>query len=688
MPRIAACPRERLPLAVDPEGIKGRAAVRRETASTPDDKEDEIFVLAGEHPSIKPEDLYSLPVVTGASVSPKGSSVAYVVTTMNGPDDSYVGSIHVASLQEDWPPHVYTRTSARDMQPRWSPDGKRLLFTSDRGERRQLWFIDVDGGEPYAGPTIDGNVQSAVFSPDGRMVAVVATSDAGRREVARRGWRRIDRMRYRADGAGYLDDLPQVWLIDLGAGASRRVTDGVCWAGSPAWSADSTAIAYVAEHRREADTLWRTELWVAGAWETAKPNKIFSLGGAIEAPAWHPDGSRIFFVGFEDAAGYAVAPLRLFSVGADGSDSRCLTAAEDWVCGNPVLNDLESTGGVSAPVVLSDGSALVLGASHGSTGVYRVGAGGAERLTPRSHTISEFSAERRLAAIASDTATPNEVYTAALDGSGWRRVTHETDAWCKGKRLAPAVRFVAKARSGAIDGWHLRASGDGLRPLVLQIHGGPHAAYGDAFFFEFQLLADAGFDVVFCNPRGSQSYGDAFATAIAGDWAKPAFDDCMDALDAALPTGGIDTKRLGVAGGSYGGYLTSWVVGHSERFKAAIAMRPATDLASLWGTSEVGRMLESELGSKPSENEELYRRCSPLTYADRITAPLLLIHAENDYRCPIEQSEQLFTALKRRGADVELLRFSDADHGLSRAGPPRLRVARLTAIVDWFKRKL
>lgn len=664
--------------------------MRHETPSPPDDKKDGILVLAAEHPSITPEDLYLLPVVTGASVSPKGSSVAYVVTMMNGPDDSYVGSIRVASLQEDWPPHVYTRATARDLQPRWSPTDRRLLFISDRGERRQVWFIDLDGGEPYPAPAVDGNVLAASFSPDGRMIAVVATPDAGRREVMRRGWRRIDRLRYRADGVGYLDDLPQLWLVDIKAGSARRLSDGTGWVGAPAWSADSTAIAYAAEHRREADSLWHTELWTAGVSDGATPRKILTFGGAIEAPAWHPDGSRIYFVGFEDAAGYAVAPLRLFSVGSDGSDARCLTAGEEWVCGNPVLNDLEATGGVSAPVILNDGSALVLGASHGSTGVYRVGTDGAsERLTPRSHTIGEFSADGgRLAAVASDTSTPNEVYSALLDGSRWRRVTHETDAWRAGKRLGTAERFVAKVRSGPIDVWHLRGAGDGPRPLVLEIHGGPHAAYGDAFFFEFHLLADAGFDVVYCNPRGSQTYGDAFATAITGDWAAPAFDDCMDALDAALADGGIDTKRLGVAGGSYGGYMTAWVLGHSERFKAAIAMRPATDLASLWGTSEVGRMLESELGCMPSENEEVYRRQSPLTYAARISAPLLLIHAENDYRCPIEQSEQLFTVLKRRGADVELLRFSDADHGLSRAGPPRLRVARLAAIADWFKRKL
>lgn len=646
--------------------------------------------MADTRPSIVPEDLFTLPVVTGVSVHPDGDKVAYAVTTMDREDDVYVGSIRVAALTVDAPASIYTRSTARDLQPRWSPDGKRLIFISDRGDRRQIWLMEAGGGEPYPAPTIDGAVQSAAVSPDGRMIAAIATPDVGRREVVRRGWRRIDRLRYRADGVGYLDDLPQLWLIDLAAGSSKLVTDGTGWIGSPAWSPDSSSIAYVAEHRRDADTLWRTELWVAGVRPDSSSQKILELGGAIEAPAWHPDGSRIYFVGFEDAAGYAVAPLRLFTVGSDGSGARCITAGSDWICGNHVLNDFDASPAAAAPVVLRDGSALVLGSHRGNAGIYRVADdGAATRITPRSHTIAEFSVSAdTLAATASDTSTPNEIYTAAIDGSGWRRVTNETDVWRKGKDLSAAERFVAAARSGPIEGWHLRGAGTAPRPLVLQIHGGPHAAYGDAFFFEFHLLAAAGFDVVFCNPRGSQSYGDAFGTAIRGDWAVPAFDDCMDALDAALERGGVDSNRLGVAGGSYGGYLTAWTASHSDRFKAAIAMRPATNLVTLWGTSEVGRMLESELGGKPAEIEDVYKRCSPLTYADDISIPLLLIHSENDFRCPIEQSEQLFTALKRRGADVELLRFSDADHGLSRVGPPRKRVARLEAIVDWFTRYL
>ena len=620
---------------------------------------------------------------------PAGKRAAYVVTTMDRERDCYEGSLRVVDLA-DGKVRIYTSSRARDAQPRWSPDGRRLLFLSDRGEHRQIWFIDETGGDPYAAPLVEGDVSTAVFSPDGRKIAVIATADTHRREIQSRGWRRIERIRYRADGVGYLDDAPRLWVIDLETGGVCALTDGTGFIAMPAWSPDSSRIAFAGEHRPEADSLWHTELWIADA-DGSELRKHVTFAGALEAPVWSPDGTRIAFLGFDEAEGYALAPLRLFDVAAvAGSTPRQRTDIETFVCGNHVLNDLEATSSVSAPVANVDGSISVLGSSRGSAGVYRVAEDGhIDRLSPAEVSITEYAvAGDVIVACASQTDLPPELYAFRADGDGWRRLTDETAAWTAAIGLRSAERFSTAARSGDIDTWLLRADGEGDHPAVLEIHGGPHFAYGESFFFEFQLLAAAGIDVVFCNPRGSQTYGAAFVAGLHRDWAAPAFDDCMDALDAAIARGGIDARRLGVAGGSYGGYLTAWTVAKSDRFRAAIAMRPATNLESLWGTSEVGRMLESELGCRPLDDPELYRRCSPFTYADGVSTPLLLMHAENDYRCPIEQSEQFFTALKRRGADVEMMRFSNADHGLSRAGPPGLRVARLAAILDWFADRL
>ena len=438
--------------------------------------------------------------------------------------------------------------------------------------------------------------------------------------------------------------------------------------------------------------LWHHELWIADARNDFQRTCILRMHGALEMPAWSPDGMTLAFIGLEAAAGAAgLKNLRLFSVRADGTGLRCWTEREEWNASNAVLTDTGMAGNLAAPIWLGADTIAVLGTRRGCAQVFAVPAtGAAQALTSQTHSAVEFACAtpRNGVMTATDGATPPEVY-AWSGGEALRPLTRETTQWCAAAGVRKPVRFQVTGPGGTIDSWYLRsADGDRRRPAILQIHGGPHFSYGEAFLFEFQLLAAHGFDVVYCNPRGSQGYGEAFAGAIVGDWATPAFVDCMAVLDAALATQPIDPRRLGVAGGSYGGYLTAWTVGHTGRFAAAIAMRPATNLTSLWGTSEVGRMLDDELGGRPADIPDVYRRCSPLTYADAITTPLLITHAENDFRCPIEQAEQLFTALRTRGRTVELLRFLNADHGMSRTGLPNARVARLHAIVEWFERYL
>jgi dipeptidyl aminopeptidase/acylaminoacyl peptidase len=639
---------------------------------------------------LRPDDLCTLPLVSGAAVSPQGDRVAFSITIMDPEADTYAGTICIAAVDGSGMRRC-TRGTGRDAQPRWSPDGDRLLFLSDRTERRQVWLIDArrDDAEPVQAFDVVGNVAEASFSPDGRSIALITTPDTRRREAIARGWRRIARLRYRADGLGYLDDFPQLWIVDLESGDARQVTDGRGVVAALAWSPDGRTIAFAGEHRLEADSILRSEVWTVDV-RGGPAQKIVSMAGAAEAPAWSPDGSRIAFVGHEESREYALAPLRLYTVARDGSDLRCLTGEADWACGNVVLTDLEASPAVVPPAFLADGSILVLGTKRGCAAPFRVGADGtAAPIVPADRSAADCSTAPGVVAFcASDTATPPEVFVCGEHGEDLRRLTHETASWCKAHGFERARRFTIARGDGGVDVWHLRGNATEPRACVLEIHGGPHFAYGENFMFEFRLLADAGFDVVYANPRGSQSYGEAFGRAIVGAWAAPAFDDCMVALDRCIDSGEIDSGRLGVAGGSYGGYLTLWTLAHTDRFRAGVAMRCASNLVSLWGTSEVGRMLDGELAASPQENPEIYRANSPLTFADRISAPTLIIHSENDFRCPIEQADQIFTALRRRGAEVEYLRFLGSDHGLTRAGPPKQRVAHLEATLDWFARHL
>ena len=640
---------------------------------------------------LAPEDLCTLPLVQGVSVAPGGDRVAYSLTTMDLAADKHIGVICVAAVDGSSIRRC-TEPAGRDARPRWSADGKRLLFLSDRSGRRQVWLLDVDreGAAPQRTAEIPGNVSEAAFSPDGRFVAAVTLPDDNRRAAIERGWRRIGRVRYRADGFGYLDDFPQIWLIDVQAGTARQLDDGRGSVAGIAWSPDGKSLAYAGEHRDDADSLFRTELWIAEIHSGEPPRKIAALGGALEAPSWSSDGTTLACVGHDEAKAYGLAPLRLYEVTLSGGAVRCVAPDAQWTCGIAELNDLDASPATIPPWHDEAGGFVVAGTAGGTASLYRVERDGASRrILPPTQSITDFAASTSTFAFcATDSVTPPEVYVADDAGRGFRRITFETRDWCESTSPARAEKFAVSGSGGRLDAWRIRARGGSPRPCVLEIHGGPHFAYGESFMFEFQLLAAAGFDVVFCNPRGSQGYGDAFASAIVGDWAAPAFDDCIAALDAAIAQGDLDPRRLGIAGGSYGGYLTLWSIAHTDRFGAAVAMRSASNLASLWGTSEVGRMLDGDLGADPWADPELYRSNSPLTFAQRIRTPTLFIHAANDYRCPIEQADQMFTALKKQGTEVEFLHFLAGDHGLSRTGAPRLRVARLTAILDWFRRHL
>jgi dipeptidyl aminopeptidase/acylaminoacyl peptidase len=223
------------------------------------------------------------------------------------------------------------------------------------------------------------------------------------------------------------------------------------------------------------------------------------------------------------------------------------------------------------------------------------------------------------------------------------------------------------------------------RPLVLEIHGGPHLSYGSAYVHEFQVLAAQGYIVLYTNPRGSQGYGQAYSDAIRNDWGGIDYDDIMACLDYAIEQGNVDGNRLGVAGGSYGGYMTTWAIGHTDRFKAAVASRMVSNLYSAWGSGDFTWMLWNwELEGTPQERTALYLERSPVTYVEQMRTPLLITHAEDDLRTAIEQSEQLYVALKLLKREVKMVRFPSGGHDISRTGKPSLRVQRLEHICGWF----
>lgn len=271
-------------------------------------------------------------------------------------------------------------------------------------------------------------------------------------------------------------------------------------------------------------------------------------------------------------------------------------------------------------------------------------------------------------------------------------LTSFNDRWLAEVGIASPEEFWVESNGRAIQGWLLRPAGNSSRsskvPLILNVHGGPHAQFSPAFFHELQMYAARGFALVYINPRGSLGYDESFAREVVAAWGEADSPDFLAAIDHAVSLGGIDGDRVGITGGSYGGFITNWMLGTTDRFKVGVTDRSISNMTSMYGTDDISLVsLDYELGT-PWDNPDRYWEQSPLKYVANITAPLLIIHSENDYRCPMEQAEQLFIALKRLRRTVEFVRFGNESHGLSRNGQPKHRVERLERTLAWFERYL
>jgi dipeptidyl aminopeptidase/acylaminoacyl peptidase len=456
--------------------------------------------------------------------------------------------------------------------------------------------------------------------------------------------------------------------------------------------------------------------------EPEYPKRLTSKVGPFTSPSWSPDGRFIAFVGHDmEHVWYSDDRLWLVEVAPDCSPkgkARCLTKDFERSFNDQSVTDMRVAGSDTRPRWSPDGKFIFLLASdRGTTHLHMVetSTGKVRQLTTGDWVIFNWSADAGLKNFAFALArpdNPSDIYVGRLpegsDPAKWpvapagladldvisrQPVTRTNADLLKKHPVSRPERFTFAAPGGSlVDGWTIRPVDyqEGRRyPCVLQIHGGPMAMYTGTFFFEFQLLAARGIGVIYCNPRGSQGYGQEFCAGIRDEWGVNDYADIMACVDTAIKQlGWVDPDRLGVAGGSYGGYMTSWIIGHTDRFKAACSMRAVNNCHSFYGTSDTGFQWDDIWHGKPWEKWENLIKQSPITYAGNIKTPTLIIHSEEDHRCLIEQGEQLFIALKKLGVEAEFLRYPGESHGLSRQGKPWHRIHRLKRIVEWFEKHL
>jgi dipeptidyl aminopeptidase/acylaminoacyl peptidase len=686
----------------------------------------------------RPDDLYRLRVATEPRLSPDGALAVITVQTVAPAYDGYRTALWLVPTDGSAAPRQLTLGARQDRYPRFSPDGRTLAFISDRRayveeeprvagreakdreDVAQVHLLPLDGGEARRLTDLPRGVDAFEWSPDGTKLVVVTASvgatradDDRRRGIERRpepgtpppsDYRFIDRLDYMLNGAGFVfDKVPHLWLVDVATGEASRLTGGRVADREPAWSPDGSRIAFASNRRRDADLFsGHQDIHVVDVETravtaiTRGPRSVFS------APTWLPDGRTIAALGhrLEGGAGSRNDVWLFEAAGADATPTggRNLSAPHDLMPGSGMSSDV--TRGEGTGLIASKGGRwLYLSAPiDGSFELWRIAVadGRLERLTEDRHYVSGWHAVAasggggtRIAYLRSTPTAPPDLWLVD-SGRARRPVGRRLTSLNKSVLAELALREPIERRvtvdGSEIQGWFLPA-GVPPSPVVVQIHGGPHTLYGWSLSWEFQLLAAAGIGVFYCNPRGSEGYGEAFNDANHRDWGPGPTRDVLAGVDALVADGLADPDRLGVTGGSYGGYLTNWIVGHDDRFRAAMTCRSVADMGVLFTTGDIsgGDWARLEFETTPWDDPEYFREISPIAYADRIRTPLLIQHSERDIRTTVAQAEALFTVLRSKRRPVRLLRVPEETHELTRSGTPYRRVENLRVVEDWFR---
>jgi dipeptidyl aminopeptidase/acylaminoacyl peptidase len=658
---------------------------------------------------IEIEDLFRLRTVTAADVSPDGERIAFAVQRQDLAKNKTFSSLYLIPARGGRLRRL-TRGDHADGAPRFSPDGRVLAFLSDRDKGRSVWLLPMEGGEPERLTDRDGTVSDYDWSPDGKTIAISYRPLTERQKLERDGktdavarrpdFRHVTRLRYKMDGAGYLPEKERfhVHIVRVASGKRTPITKGEHDDLEPRFSPDGSRIAFVSNRVEDPDLFpGNGDLYTVRR-DGAGLRKVTREPGAAGSAVWTPDGKQLVYLGnVSRPFQWARHHIHVRRVPAGGGASVDLTPDLDRNAYNAVIGDLGTAlASGPGPVVAPDGESVVFCfTDEGACRLATVPLGGGETVVRDvgSPVVLGYGFAREAATgwlLAGDLLEPGDLYRLP-DGDGSpKRLTRLNATVLRGLDLVEPEEVRIPRPGGEVHGWLLRPPGfrKGRRyPAVLEVHGGPHVAYGRVFFHEMQLLAARGYIVLMTNPRGSDGYGLDHRTAILNAYGTVDADDLMTAVDALLKREPVDPKRLYLTGGSYGGFMTNWLVAHTDRFRAAVTQRSVTNLSSFFGSSDIGWSFgQAEFDGTPWDEPERYERCSPLTYADRVETPLLILHSESDLRCPIEQGEQLFVKLKVLGKEVEMVRFVGESHGLSRGGRPQNRAERLRRILDWFKR--
>jgi dipeptidyl aminopeptidase/acylaminoacyl peptidase len=636
---------------------------------------------------LAPDDLYRLRWVSDVVLLPGGERVVYAVVGMDGDADEYRSDLWLF----DGEGNRRLTFGPRDRRPELSPDGRSIAYLTGPGRGpAQAAVLPLDGGAPRVVTDRPDGVTEVRWAGDASLVVVAPTRPADQEGVGdeelRRRPRRIRRAPYRFNDRGWIYDRPRhLYLVDLaepGIPQGRALTSGDHddWSAAPHPS--EPVVAFVSARHETAELDGGSDVYTVDL-VGGEPRRITETDGHWDFPAWWPDGSRLLVTG---SAPRLEVRLHVPHV-VDAAGGPCVRLSPDDVAGFVY--------GASEPRPrFVPGGVLVHAHRRGRVEIDRVGEDGRrETVVGGDRQVGAFDASpdgRTVAAVASSPGRPAELHL-VREGDEERLTDLADELLAEVELVEPEEAWVASDDGTRVHAWIYRppASATPSGAAVVNVHGGPQAQYGWGFFDEFQMYAAAGHVVVASNPRGSDGYGEAWAQAIVGDLGNLDWEDVRSVAETAAALPEVDPARVGIMGGSYGGFMAAWATSHSDRFACSIVERAALNFETIQGTSDIGLWFAPFLlGGTTLEHLEDLRRQSPMTYAARIRTPTLILHSEEDWRCPPEQAEQLFSLLRLVGTDVELVRFPGESHELTRTGAPRHRVERFEIVLEWLGRHL